>query len=332
MQHQPPNGWLSLLHEKDVKQRLDVAREQLQDCTIKNYKNERFVSMDDVKRATATEELDALFTEYERQSPFDGLPMEFLQLKDSRMLFAVALLANLEEVNANAPVDRLKASRDRFGAILRPGKRQAFSQGIILPYLTRTKLDNGSYGQVYKVEVARAHLKGSDEVRWESAPWAYITDHSQRLLVEKEIRPSDDGMGSKEEWDRLCREARTLEKRQHPNITPLLGSYSLEIEESEIEKKTLHLIFPLADQNLASWMACAPKVEDEQRTRIDLYRRIYMLVSSLSYLHRGLPDGFTSHHDIKPSKILVFGSEFKFADFGASGLTFAFIKLRIGDG
>ncbi|KAL8807219.1 MAG: hypothetical protein Q9200_004761 [Gallowayella weberi] len=345
MQHQPPNGWLALLREKDVKQLLDVARKQLQDCTIKNYKKESFISMDDVKRATATEEIDALFTKYERQSPIDGLPIEGLQWKDSRMLFAVALLANLEDVyvrllleglkddllfddhefttlcqSADATVDRLKSIRNLFGAIVRPGKLQVFSKGVILPYPTRAKLDNGSYGQVYKVKIARDHLKGSDEVRWKLVPPAYITNQSQRVVAEKEIRPSDDGMGSKEEWDRLCRETSTLEKRQHPNIIPLLGSYFFEFEESEIEKKTLHLIFPLADQNLASWMACAPNLEAEQRTRIDIYRRIYRLVSSLSYLHRELPDGFTSHHDIKPSNILVFGSEFKFADFGASHL------------
>ncbi|KAL8816608.1 MAG: hypothetical protein Q9223_004413 [Gallowayella weberi] len=345
MQHQPPNGWLALLREKDVKQLLDVARKQLQDCTIKNYKKESFISMDDVKRATATEEIDALFTKYERQSPIDGLPIEGLQWKDSRMLFAVALLANLEDVyvrllleglkddllfddhefttlcqSADATVDRLKSIRNLFGAIVRPGKLQVFSKGVILPYPTRAKLDNGSYGQVYKVKIARDHLKGSDEVRWKLVPPAYITNQSQRVVAEKEIRPSDDGMGSKEEWDRLCRETSTLEKRQHPNIIPLLGSYFFEFEESEIEKKTLHLIFPLADQNLASWMACAPNLEAEQRTRIDIYRRIYRLVSSLSYLHRELPDGFTSHHDFKPSNILVFGSEFKFADFGASHL------------
>ncbi len=69
-------------------------------------------------------------------------------------------------------------------------------------------------------------------------------------------------------------------------------------------------------------MAEAPTqnpTEDKQIRR-DIYRKIYALVSGLSYLHREMAGEFTSHHDIKPSNILVFGPEFVLGDFGNSNL------------
>ncbi|KAL8688358.1 MAG: hypothetical protein Q9224_004902, partial [Gallowayella concinna] len=331
MQHQTPNSWLSLLRDERVKPLLNLARTKLENHTVANYKGERFISMEHVQRALDPKEIDTVFTEYKKHSHSDQLPLKVLKWRESRMLFAVTLLADLEAYyvplliegltddllfdddkfetlcrSANVPIECLKSSRNRFGAVLCPGRIRCFSKGVISPFLTRTKLDNGSYGQIYKVEVAPGHLRGSEA----------------RVVAEKEIRPSDDGKGSQEEWDRLCREAITLQKRPHPNIIPLLASYFREIEESERDKKTLHLIFPLADQNLAEWIACAPKQndEEEERMRIDLYRRIYALVSGLSYLHRESLEEFTSHHDIKPSNILVFDFEFKLADFGTSHL------------
>ncbi|KAL8999889.1 MAG: hypothetical protein Q9188_005787 [Gyalolechia gomerana] len=334
MAYRSSNGWLSFLRDENVRRLLDIARERLEDTYEDTYRNERFISSETVQRVFASKEIDGETTKCTYRSLADQLQLESSLRNDSLVLFAVVLLARLDkhyvplvlkglqddllfdEVSfrgccqlASVPddeVDRLRSSRNKFGAILCSGKRQIISKGVILPYLTRVKMDNGSFGVIYQVKVAPGHLRGSNET----------------VVAEKQIRSSDYGLGNQEEWARLCREAITLEKRQHPNIIPLLTSYFLETEESETDIKTLHLISPWADKNLADWMACAPtpnSTENEQ-IRIGLFRQVYALVSGLSYLHRELEGEFTSHHDIKPSNILVFGQEFKLADFGNSHL------------
>ncbi|KAL9578015.1 MAG: hypothetical protein Q9212_005995 [Teloschistes hypoglaucus] len=205
---------------------------------------------------------------------------------------------------------RLRESRARFGVLLHQGKRPTLSKGLVLPYLARVKKDNGSFGVIYQDQVAPGHLRDFD-------PLAVSPLAVSRVVAEKQIRPKDCGVGDKQEWDRLCREAITYEKRQHPNIVPLLASYLREDEDSERDIKTLHLIFPWADMDLAKWMDHTPTpISTEESSRRDIYRRVYALVSGLSYLHREIAEEITSHHDIKPSNILVFGSQFKLADFG----------------
>ncbi|KAL8779153.1 MAG: hypothetical protein Q9213_007079 [Squamulea squamosa] len=56
-----------------------------------------------------------------------------------------------------------------------------------------------------------------------------------------------------------------------------------------------------------------------------IYHSMYGLVSGLSYLHREHDGLITSHHDLKPSNILVIGQDFKIADLGRS-------RLRPADG
>ncbi|KAL8735152.1 MAG: hypothetical protein Q9166_001028 [cf. Caloplaca sp. 2 TL-2023] len=336
MYHWSSAGWLSFLRDKPIRQLLEVTRKRLEDVDTMGYtdKKEGFISLETVQRVFPSKEIDEMITSYRYYSPASQSQTKSSSWNDSLILFAIALLARLDEYFmpllqkglkddllfdedsfkaccqladvSNVEADRLRSTRNRFGAILCPGKRQIISKAVVLPYLTRVKYGNGSYGVIYKVEVAPGHLRGSNE----------------RVVAEKQIRPSDHGVGNPEEWDLLCREVTTLERRQHPNIIPLLASYFLEAEESETDLKTLHLIFPWADMDLEKWMACAPTQnhsEDEQ-IRKDLSHQIYALVSGLSYLHREIEGEFTSHHDIKPSNILVFGREFKLADFGNSHL------------
>lgn len=136
------------------------------------------------------------------------------------------------------------------------------------------------------------------------------------------ISPSDHRVGNAEEWERLSREFVTLVKRKHSNIVPLIASYWLQSRDSSGYIKTLHLIFPFAERNLGAWMEKSP-VQDlvkEQELQKDLYRRTFSLMAGLSFLHREIDGVITSHHDIKPSNILVFGRDFKIADFGHSRL------------
>ncbi|KAL8724979.1 MAG: hypothetical protein Q9181_006583, partial [Wetmoreana brouardii] len=316
-------------------------RDQLADpkTMLATYKGQEFISFKTVKRLLTTEQIleNVLRDQQDGPALVERLGQDISAIENSRMLFAVLLLAHLEQYYprllsndirdealfdedfcqvAQLPdihKDSLRANRNRFGAVLHQGRRPVISKDVVLPFLERNQENYGSYGTIYKVEPASGHLRASDEV-------VQHLDH--RIVAEKVIRPSDLVVGDQDEWERLCREAITLEKRQHPNIVPLLASYFQESVESKTDIKTLHLIFPWADMDLKQWMACAPtqnSTEDAQ-VRIGLYRQIYALVSGLSYLHRVIAGEFTSHHDIKPKNILVFGREFKLADFGNSHL------------
>ena len=131
---------------------------------------------------------------------------------------------------------------------------------------------------------------------------------------------------SQGDWERLFREVQTLQKRSnHPNIIPLLASYTLETDESGHYVKTLHLLFPLAEMDLADWMMKAQipfnmaRLSKQERQAY-LYRSIYALVSGISYLHREVDGIVTAHHDLKPRNILVVNDTLKIADFGHSHL------------
>ena len=54
--------------------------------------------------------------------------------------------------------------------------------------------------------------------------------------------------------------------------------------------------------------------------RLFLYRSMLSLMSALSYLHREHGGLITSHHDLKPSNILVVGQRFLISDLGKSHL------------
>ena len=131
---------------------------------------------------------------------------------------------------------------------------------------------------------------------------------------------------SQSDWQRLFREVQTLQKRSnHPNIIPLLASYTMETDESGNYVKTLHLLFPLAEMDLADWMTKSQipsnvaRLSKQDRQKY-LYRSIYELVSSISYLHRDVDGIVTAHHDLKPRNILMVKDKLKIADFGHSHL------------
>ena len=131
---------------------------------------------------------------------------------------------------------------------------------------------------------------------------------------------------SQDDWERLFREVQTLQKRgDHPNIIPLLASYTLDTIESGHHVKILYLLFPLAEMDLADWMT-RPQTPfnlaglSKQERQAYIYRSIYALASSISYLHRNVDGKVTAHHDLKPRNILVVNDELKIADFGHSHL------------
>ena len=122
------------------------------------------------------------------------------------------------------------------------------------------------------------------------------------------------------------REVETLRKRRHQNIVPLLASYYLDgTDSSDRPTRTMHLLFPWAEMDLHAWMTGSRIPSPLQRLsrperQEHIYRSIYTLVSGLSYLHEENGGLITSHHDLKPNNILVFGQVFKIADLGRSHL------------
>lgn len=126
---------------------------------------------------------------------------------------------------------------------------------------------------------------------------------------------------SQNDWERLFREV----LGNHPNIIPLLASYTLDTVESGHHVKILYLLFPLAEMDLADWMT---KLQtpfnvarlSKQERQAYIYRSIYALVSSISYMHRDVDGKVTAHHDLKPRNILVVNGKLKIAVFGKSHL------------
>ncbi|KAL9128047.1 MAG: hypothetical protein Q9217_003186 [Psora testacea] len=186
--------------------------------------------------------------------------------------------------------------RSYVGVIFANDASQDVPREAVLPFLKRESLDKyGSYGVLYRA-----------------------------FIAEKRIRPMSDP--SQGDWERLFREVQTLQKRRnHPNIVPLLASYTLDTVESGHHVKVLYLLFPLAEMDLADWMTKSQipfnvaKLSKQERQAY-LYRSIYALVSSISYLHRELDGIVTAHHDLKPRNILVVNDKLKIADFGHSHL------------
>jgi serine/threonine protein kinase len=114
-----------------------------------------------------------------------------------------------------------------------------------------------------------------------------------------------------------------LRRRPHDNIVPLLASFSQSSVESSVGITSINLIFPYAEMDLETWMSLTdtPFAFAEKNPRMDLYQCTYELVSALAFLHRENIDGFsTFHHDLKPKNILVFGRQWKIADFGRAKL------------
>ena len=131
---------------------------------------------------------------------------------------------------------------------------------------------------------------------------------------------------SQDDWKRLSCEVQTLQKRgNHPNIIPLLASYTLDTVESGSDVKILCLLFPLAEMDLAVWMN-KPQPPDnvvglsKEGRQMYIYRFIYELVSGVSYLHREVDGEVTAHYDLKPRNILLVDNRLKIGDFGHSHL------------
>jgi ankyrin repeat protein len=126
-------------------------------------------------------------------------------------------------------------------------------------------------------------------------------------------------------WDTIMREVVALRRRFHPNLIPLLASFTECTIESSFETKFVNMLFPYAEMDMEKWLylpnpptllACQSRSEQRQY----LYTAMCNLVSALAALHREVEGLVTSHHDLKPKNILVLGEKLMIADLGMSEL------------
>lgn len=199
--------------------------------------------------------------------------------------------------------DRYRFCREQWVVppVLSSEDHMELPREAILPFIYEVPIGHGSFGKVYRTKVADGHLTHHEgnEVAWKMIEMENM-DHDRVLMGE----------------------VISLRKRPHANIVPLLASFTKSSVESSVEIKSINLIFPYAEMDLEAWMSLPETpVEYAKNRRIDLYRSTYELVSALAFLHREHIDGFsTSHHDLKPKNILVFGRKWKIADFGRAKL------------
>nr|RBQ88790.1 hypothetical protein FVER53263_20889 [Fusarium verticillioides] len=111
-----------------------------------------------------------------------------------------------------------------------------------------------------------------------------------------------------------------LAQNPHPHIVPLLASYLMESK--------YHMVFPLADCDLAMYLRNQPKPSNDKRTLEWFGGQLRGLADALSTIHGQKGQARTVygvHGDIKPENILCFGSNdgdrpirLALADFGSS--------------
>jgi len=121
------------------------------------------------------------------------------------------------------------------------------------------------------------------------------------------------------------REIVALSRRSHPNLIPLLASFTECTIESSFKTNYVNMLFPYAEMDMEKWLylpnaptllACQSRSEQRQY----LYTAMCNLVSALAALHREVEGFVTSHHDLKPKNILVIRERLMIADLGMSEL------------
>lgn len=302
---------------------------------IMNIHGKEFICAAEVKRLLTHQAISAWIKDHPLHRPGDGGDIgvhdqDLVEriVNNCRLLFAIliaealeyltfALLSNKQNDDSLPQINYESLSLDRdeqqrldqrcqyVAPILRQSPHVQLSQEVVLPF-TSWKLDvgSGSFGQIACAEVAEGHLEGYDK--------KIVAVKVERLVA------SDDE-------EIYLREVETLRNREHPNIIPLLASYTLKKSESSLNITYLHFVFPLAEMDLADWMTMHQPPDwlqdlSQGERRQSLYHFIYALVSGLAFLHREKDGKITAHHDLKPKNILVLGKELKIADFGRSHL------------
>lgn len=146
----------------------------------------------------------------------------------------------------------------------------------------------------------------------------------------KKIRPNSQLQG---DMERKMREIEFLRDRQHPNISPLIASFTAGLEQpttSEVTTKCFYLLSPLAEMDMHTWFDHEPAyIEtdygvDNLGFENHIFNSMKGLISGLAYIHQQIRYHVGYHGDIKPKNILRFRLEGKLAwricDFGSANL------------
>jgi serine/threonine protein kinase len=204
-------------------------------------------------------------------------------------------------------------------------EHQQLDQAVVVPILfdqsddSEDRIGQGSFGKVFKVRIDSSH---------HAFPPTRDGLFALKIFFEQGSRTRDD-------FNRESRALKKMAENPHPHITPHLASWT--------QNGKFYMLFPLAEQNLQTFMAERPHppltkenilfILTQMKGLADGVRRIHILAPSglgPHTLNRSLSvaaqkQGSTGfHHDLKPANILVFlspgigGFSFSISDFGSA--------------
>ncbi|KAL2038546.1 hypothetical protein N7G274_008593 [Stereocaulon virgatum] len=181
----------------------------------------------------------------------------------------------------------------------------------ILPFIGEYEVvASGGFGDVFKMQV------------FPSQQEFFLSEGSHVQIVRKRLR-TQTGQ-SKEAYDKAFRNEQRclilLNQLNHPNIVPLLASYTYEREHN--------FLFPAYEMDLEGFFKRGDRFADF-RWNFTFYSALRGLAAALCSIHKlhlverkhGLDlDAIGYHHDLRPANILIDRETFVLADFGLGKL------------
>ncbi|KAI1212575.1 nacht domain-containing protein [Annulohypoxylon truncatum] len=176
-------------------------------------------------------------------------------------------------------------------------------QNMILPFIDAKHIGSGAFGDVDKMTISPSQQNFDREAKTVQ-------------VVRKRLKAT----GETEEFKREDTCLRLLNQLNHPNIIPLLGSYTYLDEHN--------FLFPYFDMDLGSFLKAKTRHQDFQWDST-FYSALTGLASALSSTHHLILnqehhdidfEAIGYHHDLRPPNVLVRSDTFVLADFGLGRL------------
>ncbi|KAI8630295.1 nacht domain-containing protein [Xylariaceae sp. FL1651] len=178
---------------------------------------------------------------------------------------------------------------------------------MILPFICAEQIGSGAFSVVEKISILPSQQNFMDK----------------RAVTVQVVRKRLNIKGKTQDFEREGRCLRLLNQLQHPNIIPLLGSYT--------HREEQNFLFPYIDMDLGNFLMSEARHRDF-RWDFTFYSALAGLSSALSKTHRlhlNQADhdvdfeAIGYHHDLRPPNILVSADTFVLADFGLGSLKWA---------